>query len=129
MSPESKRQTMGRAGEDAAAAYLERAGYVILHRNYRAGRGEIDIVAKDGGTLVFVEVKSGRAGRYGDPLDRVDIHKQRQIARIASLYLAESGQDDIPCRFDVMDVRLSDGRCRILHLEDAFWMEDDGIES
>jgi putative endonuclease len=129
MSPVSKRQIVGKAGEDAAATFLEKAGYAILARNYRAGRGEIDIIAKDGETLVFVEVKSGRSRKFGDPEERVTIYKQRQIVRVASLYLEETGQSDAPCRFDVIAVDFQNGRRQIRHIPDAFWMEEDGYES
>lgn len=129
MSPISKRQITGQAGEDAAATFLEKMGYAILARNYRAGRGEIDIIAKDGETLVFVEVKAGRSGKFGSPEERVTVYKQRQIARIASLYLEETKQGNLLCRFDVIAVDVEFGRQQIRHIKDAFWMEDDGFES
>jgi putative endonuclease len=77
----------GRAGEDAAAGYLESLGYRILRRNLRGPDGEIDILARDGGALVFVEVKA-RAGRsFGSALGAVDARKRRRIRALAADYL------------------------------------------
>ncbi|MBU2262867.1 MAG: YraN family protein, partial [Proteobacteria bacterium] len=79
----------GKTGEELAAAYLAEAGYRILERNYRCLFGEIDIVAQEGETLVFVEVKSRSSGAYGDPQLAVGRRKQQKISRISVHYLAE----------------------------------------
>ena len=100
----NKRVT-GSRYEDYAAAYLEEQGYEILEKNYRWRGGEIDLVGRDGGCLVFVEVKYRRDSRLGAPEEAVDSRKQRRIARTAACYLACRGLDsDTPCRFDVVAV-------------------------
>jgi len=97
MSPTSRdpRRSLGRLGEDTAAAYLEAEGYVILARNWRTRAGEIDIVARQAEWLVFVEVRSRRAARSGGapalgyPADSVTPRKQMQLVRLVQAYLAE----------------------------------------
>ena len=110
------RQTLGQAGEDAACAELLRRGYEILARRYRTRMGEIDIVARDGRTVVFVEVKTRTSAAWGRPLDAVTSHKQAQVRRMATDYLWRAGMLDEPCRFDVVAVtrtrRAGTGRWR-----------------
>ena len=116
------RHHLGRAGEDLAAEHLERLGYEIVARNHRTRYGELDLVARDGGALVFVEVKT-RRGR-GRPWDALDDRKQRQVRRMASAFLAEV--HDRPrtkgLRFDAIGVTFDHaGRLTALdHLEAAF---------
>jgi len=98
------RQTLGQAGEDAACAELRRRGYEILARRYRTRMGEIDIVARDGRTVVFVEVKTRTSAAWGRPLDAVTPQKQAQVRRMATDYLWRTGMLDEPCRFDVVAV-------------------------
>ena len=110
------RQQAGRRGEDAAAQYLERAGYVILARNYRCRVGEIDLVALDGRTVVFVEVKARHGGESGAPLESLRPDQQRRIARAAEHYVARHRLLDRAARFDVVGVDL-DGeppRCTLV---------------
>ena len=97
----------GGRSEDEAAKYLAGLGYKVLERNFRTKVGEIDLIAKEGGTLVFVEVKSLRSTGFGTPELKVDWHKRRQIARAAMMYLTRKRLGDVPCRFDV--VALSKG--------------------
>jgi putative endonuclease len=94
----------GNRGEDVAAKFLKRSGYKILARNYRTKGGEIDIVARDGGTLVFVEVKSRRSERFGAPVEAVDARKQSRIIKAAYAYLAAETDADCACRFDIVGV-------------------------
>ncbi len=105
-----ERQLLGLVGEDLAARELESRGYAILERRYRTDRGEIDIVAEDGETLVFVEVKARADQEFGNAAECVTPAKQRQVARMASEYLACHPVADRPCRFDVVaiDFALSD---------------------
>lgn len=110
----------GRQGEDLAAAWLAEAGYRIIERNYRCLFGEIDIVAQDGDTLVFVEVKSRRSGAFGAPELAVGIEKQRKISRISLHYLAEKGWSHRPARYDVVAVRLQPEGPRIELIRNAF---------
>jgi putative endonuclease len=98
-------QRFGLAGEALAADILRRSGYRILARNYRTKVGEIDIVARDGETLVFVEVKSRRdGGLYGHPKYAVNRAKQRKLSKAALWYLKETGQLGRRARFDVVAI-------------------------
>ncbi len=112
----------GARGEELAAAYLRRKGYEILCRNYRCARGEIDIVAKDGQVLVFVEVKTGRSHSFGPPESWVDRRKQEHLGQAAAVYLEERGLEDVDCRFDVVAVRWEHDEARVQHIENAFWL-------
>lgn len=99
----SGRPATGRRGEDAAARFLARSGRVILHRNWRCRLGELDIVAEERGTLVFVEVRTRRASsRFGTAAESVDGRKLRRIAACAQLYLQAFGKTNVPIRFDVI---------------------------
>ena len=109
-------RSFGGAGETSARAYLERKGMRVLETNYRRPTGEIDIIARQKKTLVFVEVKRRSSLRYGRPCEAVNRDKQRHILRTAQLYLQEKDLVDAPVRFDVIEV-LPDG---ISHIENAF---------
>lgn len=99
------KRAVGTAYERTAGIYLETKGYRILEYNFRNRRGEIDIVARDGSCLVFVEVKYRKDKRAGDPLEAVDPKKQRSICRTAAYYLLiHHFTMDTPCRFDVVAV-------------------------
>ena len=115
------RHRLGRAGETRAADYLKSLGYTILSRNYRSAYGEIDIVAREGQTIVFAEVKTSTNRAFGEPEERVDRRKQRQIARVAEGYLKHHRIEDADCRFDVISVLRTEDDWRIQHFEDAFW--------
>ena len=116
-----RRIDTGKRGEAIAATYLERMGYVLLERNYRCLFGEIDIVARDGATICFVEVKSRRSARYGDPQLAVNAKKQEKMIRTARHYLAGRGLEDRPARFDVAAIRLSpDGAGAVDLIRNAF---------
>jgi putative endonuclease len=95
---------LGRCGEDLAEGLLCRKKYRIICRGYRAGRGEIDIVALDGRTLVFVEVKTRRSCRYGLPEEYVTPQKQAQIRKTALRFLLSQKVPHEDCRFDVIGV-------------------------
>jgi putative endonuclease len=111
---------LGDAGERAAAEYLESKGYRVLHRNYRFGRGEIDLIARTGGTIVFVEVKTRSTGSYGEPEEAVTPSKMRQIRRIASAWLAERRIGECDCRFDIVAVISERGKLTVRHTEDVY---------
>jgi putative endonuclease len=112
--------TLGERGENVAAKYLTQLGYRILQRNYRSKLGEIDIVARDGRVLVFVEVKT-RADAQPRPEDQVNLEKQNQITKSASLYLNRFGHPQPPARFDVIAIVWPDGRePQIEHHQNAF---------
>jgi putative endonuclease len=119
--PAASNQSVGALGEELAAAFLRQAGYRIVERNFRCKGGEADIVARDGKTLVFVEVKTRRSMSYGPPQLAVTPFKQRQISKAALTWLAKNRQQDAPARFDVIAVMLfSDGTHRIEHIPNAF---------
>lgn len=116
---------IGRAGENTAVRMLVSRGFEIVLRNCRTPRAEIDIVARDGLSLVFVEVKTlyrrpGRAFRFR-PLDNLSLHQKQRIVRGAAYYLRALGSPDIPVRFDVVEVILTRfGPEAIYHHPDAF---------
>ena len=98
------RQTFGKSGEDLAVTELERRGYAVLARRYRTKHGEIDIVARDGDTTVFVEVKARRTAEFGTAAAAVTTRKQRRLVSMAADYLARNRLSDAPCRFDVVAI-------------------------
>jgi putative endonuclease len=114
------RQRLGAEGESMACAELERRGYSIVQRNYRIRSGEIDIVADDGGTVVFVEVKTKTDGSFGDPVDEVTPQKQRQLIAMGEYYATYCCPPNTPCRFDVVAVDLSMTPPMITIYQDAF---------
>ncbi|MDI6781438.1 MAG: YraN family protein [bacterium] len=99
-----ERINLGRYGEEKAANYLIKQGIKILEKNYRCGYGEVDIIAKDRDTLVFVEVKTRKTSTYLSPFLAINKHKQLQISKVALHYLLEKKLKGIPCRFDVVTV-------------------------
>ncbi|HMD36845.1 MAG TPA: YraN family protein [Vicinamibacterales bacterium] len=104
------RVSLGKTGEDLAVAELERRGYEILARRYRRRGGEIDIIARDRETTVFVEVKTRENGEFGDGWEAVRGWKQRRMAGVAMDYAARNGLIDTRCRFDVVSIQFgSDG--------------------
>lgn len=110
------RQNIAKLGEKFAAEHLKTQGYQILAHNYRFQRGEIDLVARDGERIVFVEVKTRRSLKFGLPQAAVTLQKQRQISKIALAYLQAQNLLDAPCRFDVIAIYLSP-QCELLRLE------------
>ena len=98
------RQALGIDGEDTACRVLERRGYRILARRYRTRFGEIDLVARHGDYIVFVEVKTRRGGRFGEPAAAVTAEKQRRLTVMASDYLARHRLERAPARFDVVGI-------------------------
>jgi putative endonuclease len=114
------RRKRGAEGEDLAVEYLRRLGYTIRRRNYRYHRGEIDIIAQNGETLVFVEVKTRRSTAFGDPEEAVTPLKGRRIRRIAAGFLLEENIGDRECRFDVIGVDYARGSPALRHIENAF---------
>lgn len=111
------RRETGTQYEERAVEYLIAQNYQILERNYRIRSGEIDIIARDGTVLVFIEVKYRKNEESGNPLEAVDIRKQRKIIKVARYYLYQKKYGDVPCRFDVIGICGS----HIEHIKDAFW--------
>lgn len=117
-------QALGKRAEDAVANYLQKQGLLILERNKTYYVGEIDIVARDGETLVFVEVKYRKNMDFGAPYEAVTTSKQKKIIRAAQVYLQGYRIEPV-CRFDVISVLGDVANPRIEHLRDAFWIEDE----
>ena len=114
------RRAIGAEYENLACEYLIQHGYQILHRNFRCRQGEIDMIARDKGYLVFIEVKYRRNEREGDPAEAVDARKQARILRTARYYMTRYCiSEDTPCRFDVVAVLGNSVRL----IRDAFWCE------
>lgn len=95
---------LGKAGEEVAIQFLKDKGFKIIERNYRFGKGELDIIAKDGKETVFIEVKSRQNLEMGDPVYGVTPGKVKQLKKIAELYLYEKEINELDCRFDVVTV-------------------------
>jgi putative endonuclease len=114
-------RAQGRMGEDAAVRWLVAHGYQILDRNVTNHCGEIDVVAREGGTLCFLEIKARASNRFGPAIAAVDFRKQRRISRAAALYIAVKGLHRETCRFDVLGLdRETSGGWRYTLVRDAF---------
>ena len=112
----------GDFGEERAARYLRRKGYRILERNFRCRQGEIDIIARRGGVVAFVEVKLRKNPDFGEAREFVTVTKQRRVAAAAELWLSRTGCELQP-RFDVIEIYAPEGErgpLRLEHIEDAF---------
>ena len=105
----SQRQELGKSGEDLAVEELERRGYAIVARRYRTRHGEIDVVARDGETTVFVEVKARTTAEFGTAAEAVTPFKQRRLVSMATDYLVRHRLMDRPCRFDVLTIENAAG--------------------
>lgn len=117
-------QTLGILGEELAYQYLAQRGYKILLRNYECPLGEIDLIAKESGALVFIEVKSRSSDAMGHPAESVTREKRGQILKTARYYLKRYGIREVPCRFDVAAVLIPrEGEPRIEVIRDAFGEE------
>jgi putative endonuclease len=119
----SGHRALGAEGEQRAAEHLARQGYRIVDRNVRAGGVELDLVARRGSMLVFVEVKTRRTHRFGAPELAVDAHKRARLVRGAAAWLHEHGSRGAHIRFDVVACEVGPGsppRWHIRHLEGAF---------
>ncbi len=113
----------GDEGEEMAVEFLVKKGYEIIERNYRYGKGELDIIAKDPekNETVFVEVKTKNNLEFGDPVYSVTKNKIKQLKRMAELYLYDKDIDEVDCRFDVVTVLLvNPDKPEIEHYENAF---------
>lgn len=106
----------GFGGESFAINYIESLGYSIIKQNYKVPVGEIDIIAKDGEYIVFIEVKARRNNKIGNPLEAVNLAKQKRIRKTAMYFLMMLGKNDIPMRFDVIGIIGTE----ITHIKNAF---------
>jgi putative endonuclease len=115
------RRALGKKGEAVARAFLERRGVRILAANYTCAAGEIDLIGRERGAILFIEVKTRTSEAFGPPQLAVHQRKQRQIVRTAQWFLAEQRMPEVACRFDVLAVTLmSDEPPRIQWVRDAF---------
>ena len=114
-------RTLGERGEAIAAAYLKGQRFIIIERNFRCKGGEVDIIAREGKTLVFVEVKTRRTLTFGPPQMALTPFKQRQISKAALTWLAKKKQFDASARFDVIAIVVPDHQVpEIEHIRNAF---------
>ncbi len=104
MATARSRRSLGHFGEVLAEGHLRRLGYEIVERNWRCARGEIDLVAREGGDWVFVEVRTRQGQPRGAPEESLTRTKQRRLLQLAGLFLQEQGLDDVPWRIDVVAV-------------------------
>ena len=110
------KKLLGRVGEQKAAEYLEKKGYKVIEKNYKTHVGEIDLIVKDGETIVFVEVKTRSSENFGSPADAVDYKKREKYYKVATEYLLRKQKDGADCRFDVIEILNGE----INHIIDAF---------
>jgi putative endonuclease len=120
-----QRRMVGNAGEEAAVQYLLQRGYHILQRNYRCRFGEIDLIARDGGTLAFIEVKTRRSQRFGPAASAVTFEKQRHLIKASQMYMAQLKKTYELCRFDVVAIEVDAHGLHIELIEDAFQLSAD----
>jgi putative endonuclease len=113
-------KSLGSEGEGLAVKFLRRKGYDIIAKNYKTPIGEIDIIAKDGDTVVFVEVKTRTNDSFGHPFEAVNQNKRRKLKNLALLYLKKE-RKEFPVRFDVISIIcVQNGEKAIEHITDAF---------
>jgi putative endonuclease len=115
----NKRLSLGRWGEKIALDFLKDQGMKILEKNFRCSAGEIDIIARSGRHIVFVEVKTRSSNLFGTPQEAVNQRKQQQIIRVAQWYLEQKPLNLQP-RFDVLAIRTGEGNPSFEHIPDAF---------
>jgi putative endonuclease len=114
------RVALGKIGEDLACRELQRRGYAILARRYRRRTGELDIIARDGPTVVFIEVKARDGRKFGDAVDGITGLKRRRMTRVALEYLVRHRLTDCPCRFDVVSIHMENEQPVIELYQNAF---------
>jgi putative endonuclease len=111
---------LGSEGEDLAVRFLQKKGYRIVARNYKTPVGEIDIIARDSDTIVFIEVKTRTDISFGYPFEAVNKRKRQKLKNLALLYLKRQGKES-PVRFDVISIFCMDnGKKDVEHIKDAF---------
>ncbi|MBZ5667828.1 MAG: YraN family protein [Acidobacteriia bacterium] len=118
--PRRERKELGRKGDEKALRFLKKRGYRIIERNYVCKMGEMDIIAKEKDTLVFIEVKTRTSTEFGPPQLAVNSAKQRQLSKVALNYLKEKQFEDVKARFDVVAILLEQKREEIELIRDAF---------
>jgi putative endonuclease len=112
-------RSLGDRGEEIAARFLKKSGLKILKRNYTSPSGEIDIIARDGDTVVFVEVKTRSDDQFGSPAEAVGERKQHKI-RTAAMHYLQKLKKQPPARFDIVSIYVKGGQEEVEHIVDAF---------
>ena len=111
--------TLGKDGEALAVSFCKKKGYRVLEKNYRTAFGEIDIIARDGDVIVFIEVKTRTDDTFGYPFEAVDARKREKIRKVALCFMKKFKQE-VPARFDVFSISIAGGEKQIEHIKDAF---------
>ncbi len=118
-----ERLDLGKLGEELAFKKVKRLGYKCIARNYRCALGEIDLIAKDGDCLVFIEIKTRRGRSLGSIKEVIDKRKKRQLSKVALAYLKSNNYCDVKSRFDVVAISLNQGKEQIEVVQNAFDLE------
>jgi putative endonuclease len=116
----SQKQFIGRYGEDLAAKYLQDRGYSILERNWRCSLGEIDLIAKDRNSIVFVEVKTRNGIGYGHPFEAITANKVSRMRKLVAQWCAQNHQVGVKVRIDAIAVLIRSGKVAVEHLKQVF---------
>lgn len=111
---------LGKKGEEIALAYLKSKKYKIIEKNLRNRFGEIDIIANDHGTLVFIEVKTRTSEAFGTPIQGINEKKQKRLKQLAMRYIADKGLIEQEVRFDVLGILQTNKETKIEHIPNAF---------
>ncbi|MBI5846374.1 MAG: YraN family protein [Nitrospirae bacterium] len=112
-------KNLGRKGEDLAAALCKEKGLTVIEKNFRTPFGEIDLIAKDGNIIVFIEVKTRTGDAYGAPFEAVTSRKRAKITKVAMSYLKRF-RKEVPARFDVISISMKNGKPDLEYIQDAF---------
>jgi putative endonuclease len=118
-----EKKELGKKGEEKALRFLKKKGYRIIEKNYVCKLGEMDIIAKEKDTLVFVEVKTRTTTEFGPPQLAVNSSKQRQLSKVALNYLKEKQLEEVKARFDVVAILLEQEKEKIELIKDAFELQ------
>jgi putative endonuclease len=121
--PRREKKELGKKGEEKALRFLKKKGYRIIEKNYVCKLGEMDIIAKEKDTLVFVEVKTRTTTEFGPPQLAVNSSKQRQLSKVALNYLKEKQLEEVKARFDVVAILLEQEKEKIELIKDAFELQ------
>lgn len=117
------KQKLGVKGEKIATDFLEKKGYKILKKNYRYKHKEIDLIARDRNTIVFIEVKTGRSKKFGEPHERVDLRKRKKLVEVAQAFLQDNDLVGFDFRFDVVGIDLENDEKMVTHIPNAFTID------
>ena len=117
------RLDLGKEGEELALKKIKRLGYKCVTRNYRCALGEVDLIARDGDCLVFIEIKTRKGKSLGYAKEAVDGRKRRQLSKVALAYMKSNNCSETKSRFDVVAINLSDDKKEIEVIQNAFDLE------